>query len=164
MDRAKGGCVTSTVGSAAEEPPRRIILMVLSAGLLNGGIWVSATDSSSYMNSGRHFDIPRSTPQMCYILGLGGCRARDDHAACRLASETCSILANQPQLEIAAADPPCEWFGGECGSGAAVCSSFAGGRDAAGRPRRAEQGALHQRIDPSIDSPRCSWRALSEDL
>ena len=38
---------------------------------------------------------------MCYILGLGGCRARDDHAACRLASETCSILANQPQLEIA---------------------------------------------------------------
>ena len=113
-------------GPVDEKLDRRIILVVSAAGLLDGGIWVSAMDSSSYTCNGQHFDIPRSTPQTCYILGLGGCRARDDHAACRLAGETCSILANQPQLEVAAADPPCEGFGGECGSGAAMCSSFAG--------------------------------------
>ena len=94
---------------------------------------------------------------------MGGCRARDDHAAGRLAGETCSILANQPQLEIAAADPPCEWFGGECGSGAAVCSSFAGGRDAAGRPWWAERGALHQKTNPSIDSPKMLAERSQED-
>ena len=54
---------------------------------------------------------------MCYILGLGGCRARDDHAAPRLAGETCSILANQPQLGLAAADPPESGFVGSVGLG-----------------------------------------------
>ena len=63
-------------------------------------------------------DIPRKTHQTCYILGLGGCRARDDHAATRLAGETCSILADQPQFGFAAADSPGEWFYGEFGSGA----------------------------------------------
>mgnify|MGYP001408161565 CR=1 FL=1 len=58
-----------------------------------------------------------STPQTCYILGLGGCRARDDHAAPRLAGETCSILANQPQLGLAAADPPESGFVGSVGLG-----------------------------------------------
>ena len=98
--------------------------------------------------------IPCSTHQTCYSKGLGGCRARDDHAAGRLAGETCSILANQPQLEIAAVDPPCEGFDGECGSGAAICSSFARGGDAAGRPWEADRGALQvQRRSPVHESP-----------
>ena len=75
------------------------------------GAHISNTYSPPWECSGQN------TPQMCYILGLGGCRARDDHAAPRLAGETCSILANQPQLGLAAADPPESGFVGSAGLG-----------------------------------------------